>query len=64
MPKDNAIEFKKPGSFVDNTITDVLNTGTLTLFGTSHPGLPEWLICEKHQHGPRRSGRGWGEKLN
>lgn len=43
MPKNNII--KKPGSLVDITITDILRKGDIKYFGTSHPGLPECLIC-------------------
>ena len=31
MPKDNVIELKKPGSFVDDPITDILRTGARRL---------------------------------
>jgi len=31
MTKDNVIELKKPGSFVDDPITDILRTGAKKL---------------------------------
>ena len=38
MPKDNVIEFKKPETFVDDPITDVLRTGARKLLAEALEG--------------------------
>jgi putative transposase len=46
MPKDNVVDFKKPETFIDDPITDVLRTGAKKLLAEALEAEIESFLCQ------------------